>query len=123
MGAHLIEKHFTLDKTMEGPDHSASIEPHEMVELVSDIRTLERAFGNGVKKIVGSESQNKQCMQKSLVACKTIKIGEVITKDFITCKRPGTGLKPLWLDSIVGKKAAKNILKDEILTLSSIIWD
>ena len=122
LGACVIEKHFTLDRNMIGPDHEASIEPDELSILIKNIRDLEIAMGDGVKKVMPSELKNKPLMQKSLVAKCNISAGEIITSDGLICKRPGFGLNPSWFDRIIGKRSAKNISKDEVLTLSSIDW-
>ena len=121
-GACVVEKHFTLDRNMEGPDHRASIEPDELKELVRTIRDIEAALGDGIKRPMASEFANKPRMQKSLVATRTISAGEVIQLTDLTCKRPGNGLSPKWFDKVVGKKAAKQIQKEETLELGSIIW-
>jgi N,N'-diacetyllegionaminate synthase len=121
-GASVIEKHFTLDKTMNGPDHLASIEPDEFQELVKTIREVEVALGDGFKTPSASELPNKISMQKSLVATRLILEDEVIQESDLACKRPGSGLPPKWKNEVVGKKAARSIKKDEILGLSSFIW-
>lgn len=123
LGAHMIEKHFTLDRAMTGPDHKASVEPAQLAELVRTIRDVEGALGDGIKRIVASERPNKSVMQKSLVASRAIAAGEEIVEDDLTCKRPGTGLAPSWLGRVVGKRAARDIGKDRTLTLSDIDWD
>jgi N-acetylneuraminate synthase len=121
-GACLVEKHFTLDRKMEGPDHNASINPDELMELVTTVRNVEAALGDGIKRIMPSEKKNKSRMQKSLVATRNIPAGDMIHPDDLTCKRPGTGLLPKWFDQVVGKKAAVNIRKDDVLTLDCISW-
>jgi len=121
-GACVVEKHFTLDSNMQGPDHRASIEPKELSELVKTVRDVERALGDGIKRPMPSELPNKTRMQKSLVATRSISTGEIIQEADLTCKRPGNGLPPKWLDRVVGKKAAKQIQKEEMLELDSIIW-
>jgi len=121
-GACIIEKHFTLDKTMRGPDHRASIEPNELMELVKIIRNVELSLGDGIKKVMPSELKNKPLMQKSLVAKKNIKTGQIIREDDITCKRPGIGLQPYWYDQILHKRAKGNILKNTLITLDKIEW-
>jgi sialic acid synthase SpsE len=107
---------------MEGPDHRASIEPDELKELVRTIRDVEAALGDGIKRPMPSEIANKPRMQKSLVTTRTIFAGEIIQLTDLTCKRPGNGLSPKWFDKVVGKKAAKQIQKEEMLELDSIIW-
>lgn len=121
-GACVVEKHFTINRNFKGPDHKASIEPHELKELVKTIRNVELALGDGIKRIMPSEMRNKVRMQKSLVATRTIKAGETIQASDITCKRPGNGLLPNWFDKVVGKKAAKTINNQEILRLESVLW-
>ena len=121
-GACVVEKHFTLDRNMTGPDHRASIEPKELRELVKTVRNVEAAMGDGIKQPMPSEIENKPRMQKSLVATRTIFAGDVIQLMDLTCKRPGCGLPPKWIDRVVGKKAAKQIQKEETLELNSIIW-
>ena len=121
-GAYVVEKHFTLDRNMTGPDQRASIEPKELSELVKTIRDVESALGDGIKRPMPSELPNKTRMQKSLVATRSISAGEIIQKADLTCKRPGSGLPPKWFDRIIGKKAAKQIRKEETLKLDSIIW-
>ena len=121
-GACVVEKHFTLDRNMIGPDHRTSIEPKELAELVRTIRDVEAALGDGIKRPMPSELPNKTRMQKSLVATRLIPVGETILEADLACKRPGSGLPPKWFDRVVGKKAAKQIQKEETLELNSIIW-
>ncbi len=123
IGSCVVEKHFTLDRNMAGPDHRASLEPDEFSDMVKKIRQIERSLGDGLKRIMPSEQKNKLLMQKSLVARKTIKAGEAITPDSLTCKRPGTGLSPAFYDQVVGKKTDRDIEENEMLTLSSIEWN
>jgi sialic acid synthase SpsE len=122
-GACVIEKHFTLDRTMAGPDHRASLEPAEMKLLVQTIRDVEGALGDGVKRPMPSESANKAVMQKSLVARLAIAEGERIAATALTCKRPATGLAPRDIDEVVGRRAARAIAAGEILTRASIDWN
>lgn len=122
VGACMIEKHFTLDRKMVGPDHRASLEPDELSELVKTIRDIEAALGDGIKRPMPSEIPNKPLMQKSLVTKCPFQAGEVITEEGLTCKRPGKGLSPAWFDRVVGKKAKVDISTDEILTLEKIDW-
>lgn len=122
-GACIIEKHFTLDRSMAGPDHRASIEPDEMKRLVATVRNVENALGDGVKRIMPSEVKNRSKMHKSIVAARPITRGQVIGPDDLTCKRPGSGLPPKWWDRLLGKKAAQSIRQDELIGLQSIIWD
>ena len=122
IGACIIEKHFTLDRSMDGPDHRASLEPTELKELVHTVRQVEVALGNGVKRPMPSELTNKPLMQKSLVARRAIQAGSVITVNDLTCKRPGFGLAPSWFETVIGKRAARDIPEDTLITLSSVDW-
>ena len=121
-GACVIEKHFTLDRNMEGPDHMASIEPEELTKLIKTIRDVEASMGDGIKRPMPCELNNKLLMQKSLVSTRSIPAGEIIGETDLTCKRPGYGIKPNWFDKVVGKKTAKNIDKGELIALGSIDW-
>ncbi len=113
LGATIIEKHFTLDKGMEGPDHKASLEPNEFATMVTSIRNIERALGTGMKKPSLSEKKNISVARKSIVAKRNIVIGEELTEDNITVKRPGTGISPMnWLD-VIGTKAIRNFQEDD----------
>lgn len=105
LGACLIEKHFTLDKNMEGPDHKASLEPNELAEMVQQIRMVESALGNGIKGPTASEVKNKAIARKSLVAAKSIQAGETITAQHLAIKRPGTGSSPFNYWSLLGSTA------------------
>jgi len=118
LGAVIIEKHITLNKTMEGPDHKASLEPHEFKEMVAGIRNVERALGNGIKKPAPCELKNMLIVRKSLVAIKNIKKDEIITKEAIAVKRPGLGILPKEMNNIIGLKAKIDIEADDIIT-----WD
>ncbi|WP_353663233.1 N-acetylneuraminate synthase [Hydrogenimonas sp. SS33] len=113
LGAKVIEKHFTLDKSMEGPDHKASLEPHELKAMVTAIRNIEKALGNGIKKPSPSEIPNIAIARKSIVASRPIKKGEILTSDNITAKRPANGLSPMRWDEIVGIAAPKDYDTDE----------
>lgn len=115
MGASVIEKHFTLDKNMEGPDHKASLEPHEFAELVRCIRNIEEAMGDGVKTPKESEIPNKIVARKSIIADKPIKAGEVFTEDNLTTKRPGNGISPMRWAEVIGKKATRDYEEDELI--------
>jgi N,N'-diacetyllegionaminate synthase len=115
MGAKVIEKHFTLDKTMEGPDHKASLEPDELKAMVQAMRNIEKALGTGIKKPSPSERPNIEVARKSIVAAKPIKKGELLTKENLTIKRPGNGISPMRWDEIVGTKAIKDYEEDELL--------
>lgn len=117
LGAEMIEKHFTLDKTMEGPDHKASLEPEELKAMVDGIRNIEVALGHGVKQLSESEKKNMTIARKSLVAKNNISIGEVFSEDNLTIKRPGTGLSPMEWDNVIGTISRKNYEADEVITL------
>jgi len=113
MGATVIEKHFTLDRNLPGPDHRASLEPHELTAMISGIRNIEKALGTGIKKPSQSELKNKPIARKSIVAATSIKEGEVFTEMNITVKRPGTGITPMRWDEIIGRKATKHYRRDD----------
>ena len=116
LGATVIEKHFTLDKTMEGPDHRASLEPDELKAMVSAIRHVEIALGNGSKTRSASESNNASVARKSIVAKKRIKQGESFTEENITVKRPGTGISPMMWYEVLQKKADRDYEEDCIIS-------
>lgn len=115
LGAEIIEKHFTLDKNMDGPDHKASLEPHELEMMVDAIRNIEKAFGDGIKRPSPSESKNKILVRKSLVANTYIRIGEIFTEENVGFKRPGNGISPMRWDEVKGTVASKNYNKDELI--------
>ena len=115
MGAKCIEKHFTLDKNLEGPDHKASLEPDELKSMISAIRNIEIALGSGIKKPTDSETSNIQIARKSIVAKTKIKKGDVLNEKNLSIKRPGSGISPMRWDKIVGTKAKKNYNEDELL--------
>lgn len=115
LGAKVIEKHFTLDKAMEGPDHKASLEPEELVAMVSAIRNIEKALGDGIKKPSKSETKNMSVARKSIVAAQPIRKGELLTETNLTVKRPGNGVSPMLWDSIIGSIAMKDYQKDELI--------
>lgn len=115
MGATVIEKHFTLDRNMEGPDHKASLEPDELKEMVKAIRNIESALGHGRKEPSESEKKNKTIARKSIVALKPIKKGEFFTNENITVKRPGNGISPMQWNKVLGKKATKDYEQDQLI--------
>ena len=115
MGATVIEKHFTLDRTLPGPDHAASLEPHELKEMVSAIRNIEKAIGNGMKKPSPSEIKNIPMARKSIVAKKPIQKGEYFSDDNLAVKRPGTGISPMKWDEIINKKSKYNFYEDDLI--------
>ena len=117
LGATIIEKHFTLDRNMEGPDHKASLEPQELAEMVKCIRNIEKAIGTGEKTPSPSEKKNIAVARKSIVAKTKIKTGDVFTEQNITAKRPGTGLSPMkWFD-VLGKTALRDFEEDELIEI------
>jgi N-acetylneuraminate synthase len=114
-GAIMIEKHFTLDKNLPGPDHKASLEPDELASLVKCIRQVEQALGSSIKMPAESEGKNLSIVRKSLVAAKNIRKGEVFTEDNLTVKRPGTGISPLNYWEFMGKKSERDYKEDEVI--------
>jgi N-acetylneuraminate synthase/N,N'-diacetyllegionaminate synthase len=120
LGAKIIEKHFTIDKKLSGPDHKASLELDELKEMINEIRKTEKILGRSDKKPTKSEKQIMNLIRKSLVAKQNIKKGDKITKNMISIKRPGTGLSPSDFEKIIGKKAKKSILKDQVIKKNMI---
>jgi N,N'-diacetyllegionaminate synthase len=117
LGATVIEKHFTLDRSLPGPDHRASLEPGELKAMVAGIRNIERALGDGIKRPSPSELKNKPIARKSLVAVRDIKAGELFSPDNLTAKRPGTGVSPMKWDEVIGRAAARDFSEDELIEL------
>lgn len=117
MGAVVIEKHFTLDKNMEGPDHKASLEPHELVAMIRAIRNIESALGDGQKEPSESEKRNIGIVRKSIVAKYDIEAGELFSEDNLTTKRPGTGISPMQWDQVIGQRAKRKFQADELVEL------
>ncbi len=115
LGASIIEKHFTLNKKMKGPDHRISLEPAELKQMVTAIRNIEKALGDGVKKPSKSELENLRIVRKSIVAAKAINKGDILSEDNIMAKRPATGISPLKWDKIIGARAKKDFQIDEII--------
>lgn len=115
LGAEVIEKHFTLDRKMEGPDHKASLEPQELMQMVVGIRKIESALGSKIKQVSESEMTNVAIVRKSIVAAANIKRGEKYTEKNITTKRPATGISPMMWDEIIGKTADRDYKVDEII--------
>ncbi len=115
MGASVIEKHFTLDRTMEGPDHKASLEPDELIAMVKAIRNIQKALGDGIKKPSPSEAKNMAVARKSIVAARPIQKGEILNSDNLAIKRPGSGISPMRWDEIAGTVALKNYTEDELI--------
>ncbi len=117
MGATIIEKHFTLDRKLPGPDHKASLEPGELKQMVTAIRNIEAAMGNGVKAVTKSEKENVDVARKSIVAAVNIKKGEQFTSQNITTKRPGSGISPMMWNDVIGRKAVRDFCEDELIEL------
>jgi N-acetylneuraminate synthase len=117
LGARVIEKHFTLDRTLPGPDHQASLEPHELKAMIDAIRNVEVALGDGIKRPSTSELKNKPIARKSLVAVRPIRVGDAFSENNIGTKRPGTGLSPMLWDEIIGRISTKDYAVDELITL------
>lgn len=117
LGATVIEKHFTLDKEMEGPDHKASLEPEELTAMVKAIRNIEKAIGDGQKNPAASEIKNMAIARKSIVAKTAIQAGEVFSEANLTTKRPGNGLSPMKWNELIGTKATRSFEEDELITL------
>ncbi len=118
LGAKVIEKHLTLSRNQPGPDHKASLEPHEFKSMVTSIRNIEQALGDGIKRPSSSEKKNKYVTRKSLVASKHISEGEHFTMDNVTTKRAGKGISPMHFDEVVGRSAPRSFSPDELITLS-----
>lgn len=118
LGATVIEKHFTLDRNMEGPDHKASLEPDELKAMVSAIRNIEKAVGgDGTKHVSESERKNIAIARKSIIADRDIKKGELLTEENLTVKRPGTGISPMRWEEVIGTKAIRDFAEEELIEL------
>lgn len=117
LGAEVIEKHFTLDKSLPGPDHKASIDPTELQMLVEGIRKVDAALGSGIKQVADGERENIAIARRSIVAATAIKKGELLTENNLEVKRPGTGLSPMLWDSVVGTKAVRDFEPDELIEI------
>nr|WP_309098443.1 N-acetylneuraminate synthase [Fredinandcohnia onubensis] len=117
MGAEVIEKHFTLDINMEGPDHKASLEPNQLKQMVDSIRNIEAALGDGQKQPSKSEMKNMEIARKSIVAATDIKKGEIFTEDNLTVKRPGNGVSPTKWFEVIGKTANRDFIEDELIEI------
>ncbi len=117
LGATVIEKHFTIDRNLPGPDHKASLEPSELKSMVTAIRNIERAMGDGIKRPSASEFKNKAVARRSLVAACAIRAGEAFSKNNIIAKRPGTGISPMLWDELLGRKAPRDFQPDELIEL------
>lgn len=117
LGATVIEKHFTLDRNMDGPDHKASLEPNELKSMVQAIRNIEKAIGDGVKIPKDAELKNIVVARKSIVAKTNIKQGEFFSEENLTTKRPGNGISPMKWDYVIGKRAIRDFLEDELIEI------
>ena len=117
LGATVIEKHFTLDRTLPGPDHRASLEPAELGEMIAAIRNIECALGDGAKRVTPSEIGNRIVARKSLVAARPIRTGEAFSPDNVTAKRPGSGISPMLWDRVMGQLAPRDFEPDEPIEL------
>lgn len=115
LGASVIEKHFTLDRNLPGPDHKASLEPNELQEMIKTIRNVEQAMGDGIKKVMSSEAGNRDIVRKSIVVIKEIKKGDILTSENLSTKRPGNGISPLNWNLIIGKSSKHNYEIDELI--------
>lgn len=117
LGAEIVEKHFTLDKHMEGPDHKASLEPDELKKMVEEIRNIEKVLGDGIKRVSPSEKDNLDIVRKSIIAGTAIKKGETLTENNITVKRPGNGISPMRWNEVIGTKAVRDFAADELIEI------
>ena len=115
LGATVIEKHFTMDRNLPGPDHKASLEPTELQNMVRAIRNIDQALGDGLKRLMPSELTNRSIARKSIVSSEPISAGQVFTEENLTTKRPGTGISPMEWDNIIGSKAKRNYSIDELI--------
>lgn len=116
-GARIIEKHFTLDRNLPGPDHRASLEPDQLAELVAAIRRTEAALGSGIKEAADAERANIDIARKSIVAARAIKAGEIFSEENLVCKRPGNGISPMRWDEVIGLAASRDFEADELINL------
>ncbi|MBE9610650.1 N-acetylneuraminate synthase [Chitinilyticum piscinae] len=116
LGARVIEKHFTLDRSLPGPDHKASLEPDELASMVSAIRAVEVALGDGIKRPSVSEARNRPVARKSIVAARAIRAGDVFSADNLAIKRPGTGISPMRWTEVVGRVAPRDFAEDEVIS-------
>jgi N,N'-diacetyllegionaminate synthase len=121
LGATIIEKHFTLDRKMEGPDHAASIEPHELKQMVIAIRNIEKALGSDIKKPTASEIKNISVSRKSIHLSRSMNSGEILTKDDLEMLRPGDGISPMRYNEFIGKKLKKSLLRGQKLSFQDIL--
>ena len=117
LGAKVIEKHFTLNRNMSGPDHLASLDPKQLKSMVKSIRDTEKSLGSSFKRPSAEEIKNKEIVRKSIVAQKKINVGEMLTEENLTVKRPGTGISPMRWDEVIGRKANRNFNEDELIEI------
>lgn len=117
LGAEVIEKHFTLDRSMEGPDHKASLEPDELEAMVRAVRNIEKALGDGTKAPSESEKANIAVARKSIIAAADIKAGDILTEENLTTKRPGTGISPMRWNEVLGSRAVRDFEEDELIEI------
>ena len=117
MGAEIIEKHFTLDKTLPGPDHKASLDPAELEAMVRSIQHIELALGSSEKHVTPSERGNIEIARKSIVAARDIRAGEILTEENITVKRPGNGISPMLWDKVIGTPAVRDFVADSLIEI------
>lgn len=115
IGAEIIEKHFTLNRSMEGPDHICSLEPEELKQMVQAIRNIEQALGDREKRVTDSEMHNIAVARKSIVSARRIRCGEILTEDMLTTKRPGNGINPMLWEQVIGKCANRDYDEDDVL--------
>jgi N-acetylneuraminate synthase/N,N'-diacetyllegionaminate synthase len=120
MGAVIVEKHFTLSQKMEGPDHKASLEPEALQAMIKAIRNVEKSLGDGVKRPTSAEADTAKVARRSIVAARNIKAGSVLKSADLTCKRPGTGIPPIMLEALIGRKTNKEITSDSLINWSDI---
>ncbi len=119
-GARILEKHYTLDRNLPGPDHAASLEPGELTDLIGKIRAVSSALGDGVKQPQPSEQDTASVARRSIVTARAVRAGEPLTSETLDCKRPGTGLAPRLLPLVLGRKAARDLPADTLLTLQDV---
>ncbi len=122
LGAVMVERHFTIDRTLPGPDHAASLEPTGLKKLVRDIRNIKKAMGNGIKRVLPNENPIREKLAKSLVAARHIPKGTVITREMLTTKSPGTGLLPKYYYTLPGKMSKRDIKEDTLIVEEDILW-
>ena len=120
MGAEVIEKHFTLDKNMPGPDHKASLNPEELKSMVRAIRNIEMAVGTGIKQPSPSEKENIAIARKSIVAACDIKAGEFFSEENLTSKRPGSGISPMMWEALIGRPAKSDYNADDLINVAEL---